>query len=206
MKPQSLTIATLLAFTLSLACQKPAPPAPPPGAPGHVTAPVVPTPAAPPNDNHCDTSGASCNSVALQGAPVDAMQVDTAPPAPTGGKIPPGLYSLVGTTIYTGVGGAKGPTNHPERMTIQLTETPTGMVVQDAEAQPGCASDKHETNTLTFSGTNVAAVRTCPPCDPKNDPYCQGVHTYSWTGGQLVEFIHQENVTWARTFSLTPAK
>src|SRR5579859_1607860 len=65
-----------------------------------------------------------CNKVANAHVIVSEMNVASAFPPAGGGAIGDGRYYLVKRELFTGSGGASGPTGHTYREAIELTKTP----------------------------------------------------------------------------------
>jgi hypothetical protein len=102
-------------------------------------------------------AGGECNAL-VNGAPqVTANQVASVAPPATGGTLVDGTYFLTSVTIYTGFGGATGPTGSAESVTLQLASG----IAQSVAGSSGSVS--HETATLTpTSPTTLTASTTCP--------------------------------------------
>ena len=101
-----------------------------------------------------DDGATVCNALANTGQPVTVMQVAADPPAAQGGTPVDGIYTLTDETIYTGPGGASGPTK-TARIAIQI-QGGTIQVSKDSSPQTS-------TYGLTTNGTNYMAAAMCPP-------------------------------------------
>jgi hypothetical protein len=106
---------------------------------------------------------AGCNAIANTGDLIDQLQVAEDLPAPLGGALPDGDYHLTGWRIYTGPGGATGPTG------AQLSETSTliagvSQVVLEAPLAGLAPTTQrvYQTYTLVADGTALALTETCP--------------------------------------------
>ena len=67
---------------------------------------------------------AQCNDVPNTRLTVQEMNVAASLPSPGGGTIGDGRYYLVRREIFTGLGGASGPTGHAYREALELTTVP----------------------------------------------------------------------------------
>ncbi|HLK40878.1 MAG TPA: hypothetical protein VKU41_29195 [Polyangiaceae bacterium] len=101
-----------------------------------------------------DGDAAVCNTLANTGTPVTVVQVATDPPSAQGGTPVDGVYSLSNETIYTGSGGATGPTK-TDRITIQIQG---GAIQVSKDSSPTTS-----TYRLTTNGTSYTAAALCPP-------------------------------------------
>lgn len=112
--------------------------------------------------------GAACNSFAIGGQQVDVQQVASDPPAAMGGTIMSGTYVMTSAKIYTGVGGATGPSGETTQQTIVISTTNgTSGTVQIAQISFGGDSPTIDRSTGTFnvSGTNLTYADTCGGTD-----------------------------------------
>jgi hypothetical protein len=130
------------------------------GAPQDATSTEGGGEAAPPaeaagGDDSASDGPTVCNTLVNEGQPVTPVQVASAPPAFAGGTVADGTYVLTGQTIYTGDGGATGPTTPTQRITIQLQGS-TFQVSKDSDPP---------TSTYAFAPTGATYVATgeCPP-------------------------------------------
>jgi hypothetical protein len=82
-----------------------------------------------------------CNDLALCGAKILITNVALAPPAPTGGAIAPGVYSMTSYTAYTGTGGVTGTPGNWFKETFQVLPAPSGDAGVDAGASHDAAID-----------------------------------------------------------------
>jgi hypothetical protein len=98
---------------------------------------------------------AICNTLVNSASAVTVMQVAADPTAFEGGTPSEGTYHLMSETVYTGAGGASGPTSRTERTTLQIT----GNLIQVAKD----TSPTRETYMLVPNGTTYAAEGLCPP-------------------------------------------
>jgi hypothetical protein len=105
-------------------------------------------------DGSGDDGPTVCNTLVNSGQPVTAMQVASDPPAAQGGTPANGTYLLTSETIYTGAGGATGPSG-TQRITIQIQ----GSTVQVSKN----TSPPTSTYDLTTTGTTYTAAGECPP-------------------------------------------
>lgn len=95
--------------------------------------------------------GAACNTVSNNAPTVTVNQVAATAPTFTGGTIVPGTYYVTQASIYTGPGGATGPTG-TEKWTVVLTSN-TGQAA---------TSDNVPSNfTWRTSGNQFIMTFTC---------------------------------------------
>jgi hypothetical protein len=133
----------------------------------------------PPTPQDCDTFsdttiyGAPCGSVVLSGPCVANLAVPALAPTATGGVPVNGTYDLVAYTSYTGPGGVSGDMGYRMRQTMTLSNGVLDSVIATA---PGLT---WELWTLSFSGTQMTEVGTCPDL---LGPYTR---TYSATPDEL---------------------
>jgi hypothetical protein len=105
-------------------------------------------------DGSGDDGPTVCNTLVNSGQPVTAMRVASAPPAAQGGTPANGTYLLTSETIYTGAGGATGPSG-TQSITIQIQ----GSTIQVAKSTSPLTS----TYDLSTTGTTYTAAGECPP-------------------------------------------
>ena len=101
-----------------------------------------------------DGGAVVCNALPNTGAPVTVMQVATDRPSAQGGTPVDGVYTLSNETIYTGDGGATGPTK-TDRITIQIQG---GIIQVSKDTSPTTSNYR-----LTTNGTDYTATGLCPP-------------------------------------------
>jgi hypothetical protein len=105
---------------------------------------------------------------------VQEEQVADVAPAPAFGTFADGTYFLTAVTIYTGDGGASGPSGH----THQQTSVASGGAAQSVSSDDnGCAS--HSNSQIAFSDAGLTITGTCPACMPSP---C-GTVTLGYTAG-----------------------
>ena len=88
----------------------------------------------------CFGAEAGCNDLALCGPKNLLTNVALAAPAPTGGAIAPGVYSMTSFTVYTGTNGATGTPGNWFMETFQIP-LPSGDAGVDAGATRDAAID-----------------------------------------------------------------
>jgi hypothetical protein len=95
-----------------------------------------------------------CNTLVNAGQPVTATQVAEVAPAFQGGTVVDGTYTLTSQTIYTGPGGATGPSTTTLTTTISIQGS-TFQVSKDTSPP---------TSTYMFAptGTTYVATGECP--------------------------------------------
>jgi hypothetical protein len=111
-----------------------------------------------------------CNTLVNSGATVTVDQVASDPPAPQGGTLLDGRYTLTTAVIYTGASGPTGSTG-----TAQMTLQVMGNTVQVA----GTGQPATRTVTITTSGTSIDSVDTCPDTDTRSDTYTATPTTFT---------------------------
>ena len=151
---------------------------------------------------HFPVAGRGCAMLAQVGSPVTEMQVATAPPATTAGWYPAGLYVLTAATVYTGVGGASGPSGARYAGTLDLHGMGSVDYYQGVQTQPGCADVSYAFHGDTFGGsTSLHDVGwTCPPC-----PTCATALAYTGTLTTFTMYLPQaDGSTLAQEFTVRP--
>ncbi len=116
-------------------------------------------------------AAAACIAVSQSGPQVVEQRVAAAPPTPTAGWYPGGIFVLTASTLYTGPGGAEGPTGITYAATMHVRGTGSVDLFDVVQSQPGCADVGY-----VFSGDTFEAVTslhdvawmcpTCPTCGP----------------------------------------
>jgi hypothetical protein len=96
---------------------------------------------------------AACNTLANGAATIPVEQMAADPPAPQGGAVADGTYTLTSAVIYTGPNGPSGATG-----TTQTTLQITGATIQVVSA----GDPPTRTVTFTTSGTSLDYADTCP--------------------------------------------
>lgn len=141
------SVTTNLLLLLLTACAADAPPvlldAPPDGAPD---------------------AAAACNQLELPDPVVTVMQVAEVGPAPAGGALVPGTYVLTAATIYTGTGGASGPTTHTRREITTNDGTHYDLVQVDVDG--ATMSMNREAGSYTIAGSQLTTTKECPGGPP----------------------------------------
>lgn len=112
-------------------------------------------------DATTDSGKTPCNSLANVGSEVAEEASPTAPPEATGGTLMDGTYVLTSAILYTGAGGANGPTGAKRRMTIRLTGT-AGESVFDGLGRNA---------TFVPNGTKLVITNTCPSNEVAETPF-----------------------------------
>lgn len=105
-----------------------------------------------------DGSGGACNSFQIAAPVVMKVQIAAAAPVPAGGTVVDGMYNLTGNNRYTGVGGASGATTGTLSAALQATGSTWQLGLSE-----NAGGFSRETAAVTFSGTTVTQVFTCPP-------------------------------------------
>jgi hypothetical protein len=97
----------------------------------------------------------TCNSVVQTASEVTQMRVAEIAPVGTGGTVPDGTYHLIQDTIYTGAGGATGPTGYASRFTTRCVASSCDLVIEDE-------MEATQSYRIVTSGTSVTFTITCP--------------------------------------------
>ncbi len=108
-------------------------------------------------------AGPICNALSSTGTPVPQQNVASAAPVPMGGPLPgDGTYVLTASSIYTGPGGASGPTG----LSVQWTEVWSGVTASGGNYQRVNVSSTSipytESGAFTVSGTMLTVTPSCP--------------------------------------------
>jgi hypothetical protein len=111
--------------------------------------------------SNCPDAGVPCNTLTNGATTATRQQVAQNTPAFTGGTPVPGTYFSTASTVYTGPGGATGPTADTERTTLVMSASSFQVVSDKGD---GCAGERFNAN-YTTSGNQMTATFTCggPP-------------------------------------------
>jgi hypothetical protein len=134
----------------------------------------------------------SCNTIAHSGSNIAITQVAEATPTAAGGTLVDGTYVLTARQIYTGVGGATGPTGEMRRQTLVISNAASGTATVHSIQSRNGGADSRETLTAMPSGTTFAMTRVCPP------PSASGAFMYTATGSTLLTIDNNRVDTWMR--------
>lgn len=99
-----------------------------------------------------------CHALEQTGELIDQIAAAEAPPTPLGGAFPDGRYHLTAETLYTGPGGATGPTGMQHRTTTSCVD-----LTCDVRAFSVIQGDLTPT-TVVFEpdGSDITIRQTCP--------------------------------------------
>lgn len=97
-------------------------------------------------------AGGACHDLVNVGTNVVFTAEASPPPTPLGGTIVDGTYVLTTATLYTGTGGASGPTGDTRSMTMRITGA-RGDSIFDGVAR---------TAQFAVSGTTMTSTSVCP--------------------------------------------
>jgi len=111
-----------------------------------------------------------CNDVPNSGGLVAEQRAASAAPAPTGGTLNVGTWVRAATTIYTGPGGATGPSGRQVRQAIRITSVGGGLRFDSVAQEPGASADL-VSGSATVSGTTLDVAFNCPATDAKSFGY-----------------------------------
>jgi hypothetical protein len=125
-------------------------------------------------------TGCTPNSLDYAGPAVEVTRVAAPLPAGTGGVISAGTYAMTNLQMYTGDGGASGPTGQSRRETLAVsnvnTDGSTALVsLVDSNGQ-------HLDLSATISGSNLTLSQKCPAGVGSQ------AFTYSFDGTTLVVY------------------
>lgn len=101
---------------------------------------------------------AECHDLAQTAQLIAQIAVAENPPVPTGGAIPDGAYHVVSDTLYTGAGGASGPTGFTHRATVMCSS----LRCLFRGYYPDGLGDLRGITVFSPSGTQVTATQICP--------------------------------------------
>lgn len=110
--------------------------------------------------------GGACNALANTAPSVPETQVAGDPPTPAGGTFVPGLYYLTRWQVFTGNGGASGPTGNTRTHAINFHSTTYDEVLADNGGM-----DQRSVRTWSFSGTFLDSMQLCPTMEDLGDDY-----------------------------------
>ncbi len=101
------------------------------------------TPAADGAASACTRVDGGCASLENCGAKVNVTQVAQTPPPASGGTVVPGTYVMTDVSIYTGTGGATGPTGQwsIETQYLSVTGADAGTSLDAGSAEAGQEDD-----------------------------------------------------------------
>lgn len=108
-----------------------------------------------------DSGKPSCNSLVNVAADVPIIAAPSAPPPATGGAIADGTYVVTRATVYTGIGGAAGPTGKSVKMTVTVAGANVESVFDGVTRSA----------TIAMAGTMLESTTTCPGTGTDELPY-----------------------------------
>jgi hypothetical protein len=119
-----------------------------------------------------------CNSVPNSGSLVAEQRVASAAPAPAGGTFVQGTWVRAASTVYTGAGGATGPTGNQGRQAIRITEVNGSLRFDSVYQEPGGSLDLLS-GAASFSGTQLTVNFNCPQSGTKVFGYTATASTFA---------------------------
>jgi hypothetical protein len=128
--------------------------------------------------------GTGCNPLRQRAAPIDEMQVAEAPPVTTAGFYPAGTYTLTSSTVYTGPGGASGPSGLRYAATLDVHGMGSVDYFDVVQEQAGCPTNTYRFTGDTF-GTSTDLFNVTWTC-PTTCANCAATLPYT---GTLTTFI-----------------
>lgn len=125
------------------------------------------------------THACECSSVVNVGAVINVQQVAAALPTPKGGTLVPGVYVATQSFVYTGVGGATGPTGDTYYETKVLrTASATTMLMQNVQSYTTASATPapvfHAAAEYTISQTSLHVTVLCPANATSSPPVDEG--------------------------------
>jgi hypothetical protein len=99
-----------------------------------------------------DAPAPACNALKNVGELVTIQALASDPPAPEGGALADGTYVATSAVLYTGSGGASGPTTQTTQLTIQIDGSHVETVIEGERSSA----------TFATSGTRITSTTTCP--------------------------------------------
>lgn len=121
-----------------------------------------------------------CNAVPNSGGLVAEQRVAAAAPAPAGGTVALGTWVRASAIIYTGIGGATGPTGRQVRQALRLTMVNGSLRFDSVYQEPGEAIEL-VSGSAAFNGTQLTVTFNCPQPGTR-------AFTYSATAGRFTLF------------------
>src|SRR4029077_14547108 len=101
---------------------------------------------------------------------IQEIQVATAPPAALGGTVVDGTYYLSESIIYTGPGGASGPSGNSIRDTVVIANTASGVATAEEVTSYNGGLESRGLLTFTQARTMLTASLICPISNAQSLP------------------------------------
>jgi hypothetical protein len=115
--------------------------------------------------------GGACTSLANIASAIPQMDVAQTIPPPSGGTLVDGLYVKTRDTVYTGAGGASGPTGTMAKETLGISGSATGTARFDSVFLKGTDEINERITFVPGPGGSGAVNIECPPYGPLSWPY-----------------------------------
>ncbi len=126
--------------------------------------------------------GGLCTTLANGAPQVQQVDVAAARPVATGGSFVDGTYFKTSDKVYTGAGGATGPTGYTVRETIAITNSSTGTaLLLSTFIDNGGTTTERITVSPTTSGGAITLTFVCPAFGPSSTSF----NTRTGDAGQI---------------------
>lgn len=105
----------------------------------------------------------ACASVPRVGPTTGEYLLPSAAPTPAGGAVESGTFVRMGALIYTGAGGASGPTGTPRQQSLGIVATSaTAGLFEENSKRTTDAVETQRAYTFSTSGAQLTLTMTCP--------------------------------------------
>ncbi|HYO70012.1 MAG TPA: hypothetical protein VEU33_28445, partial [Archangium sp.] len=143
------------------------------------------------------TVSGTCTELSNSALVVAESRVAGTVPTPRGGMVVSGAYHRTATVIYTGPGGATGPSGRWYQQTLRLTTTSSNTAVLEEIQSDFDGPEGRSAGTITLSGTAFQLDRTCPSVASRS-------FGYSFSGDTLEVFEPHKEGLRVITYVLQP--
>ncbi len=109
-----------------------------------------------------DASASPCNNVVNLGTLVPVTRIAAAAAPQTGGTLVDGTYKVMNASIFTGVGGAAGPTGEQLQQTLVIKVSSDASAATAEAVSSDGTTTSHRNLALQTSGTQLVMSTTCP--------------------------------------------
>lgn len=134
------------------------------------------------------STGGDCNANVFGGPTLPEQQMATSAPAPQGGSVQNGTYYETSLVLYTGTGGATGPTGNTRQATIVISNSSTtSATIQIAELKYDVnngTSTNRQNIIANWSSTSFTQTVTCPTGSTQGN----GTLGYTVSGNTFIVF------------------
>lgn len=139
----------------------------------------------------------ACTGLVNSASVVAESWVAASAPTPRGGTVVSGVYHRTAAVIYTGPGGATGPSGRWAQQTLRVTTTSSTTAALEEVESDFDHPENWSAGTVTFAGTAVQLDRTCPSEESRS-------FGYSFSGDTLEIFEPHEEGLRVITYVLVP--